>query len=115
MQPEDWRSWGYFEVLTEALGYKVRKIVIQSGKRISLQLYLKRHEHWIVVAGFGKVTRGQEQICVTPSVYVYLPSGSKHHIENIGKEPLVLIEVQQGEYIENNNDDMHIENNSERT
>jgi len=99
MNPEDWRPWGYFEVLTEAPGYKVKRIVVQPGKRMSLQLHLKRSEHWIVVAGWGRVTRGEEQIGVTPGVYVYLPMASRHRIENIGEEPLIFIEVQQGEYL----------------
>jgi len=99
MRPEDWRPWGYFEVLTEEADYKVKRIVVQPGKRLSLQFHLKRSEHWIVVAGWGKVTRGEEQTSVTSGSYVYLPLAIRHRIENIGEKPLVFIEVQQGGYL----------------
>ncbi len=93
------RPWGSFTVLEEAPGYKIKRIEVKPGHRLSLQMHHHRSEHWIVVSGTAKVTCGEveEIICTNQSTYV--PPCTKHRLENPGVIPLILIEVQNGEYL----------------
>ena len=100
MKPEGWRPWGYWESLTEEEKYKVKKLVVLPGQRISLQYHLHREEHWVFVSGLGRVVRGEESLTVMPGFQVYIPKLMYHRVENPNLEPLVFIEVQQGECIE---------------
>jgi len=99
MEPENWRPWGYYEILTDAEDHKVKRITVLPEKRLSLQFHHKRSEHWVIVSGWGRVTRGEEKITVMPGSHVYIPTLMRHRIENTHLEnPLVFIETQLGEY-----------------
>jgi mannose-6-phosphate isomerase len=96
---EEHRPWGFYEVLLDdKTDYKVKRITIWPGKRLSLQYHLKRKEHWIVVAGRAIATVHKKEVRLSPGESIDIPFQAHHRIENIGNEPLVFIEVQQGEY-----------------
>jgi mannose-6-phosphate isomerase-like protein (cupin superfamily) len=93
------RPWGYYLVLHEEDGHKVKQIVVKSGSRLSLQRHRRRAEHWQVVRGEAVVTRGKEIIRLLPGGSIDIPLGALHRVESTGKENLVVIEVQMGEYL----------------
>jgi mannose-1-phosphate guanylyltransferase len=93
------RPWGTYTVLDESNGYKVKRIVVKPGKRLSLQKHHHRSEHWIVVSGTALVTRGSEEYPIQANESTYIPIGEIHRLENVGKIPLVMIEAQVGEYV----------------
>jgi mannose-6-phosphate isomerase len=95
----DVRPWGFFEVLVEEPGYKVKRIEVKPGQRLSLQSHEKRSEHWVVVAGEAVVTVGDGENVVRINEHVAIPVGCKHRIANRGSGPLVFIEVQCGSYL----------------
>ena len=95
----DERPWGNYQVLDEGEGFKVKRIVVHPGKRFSLQRHRQRAEHWVVVAGQGRVTRDDEAIDMGPNESIDIPKGAAHRLENTGSEPLVFIEVQTGPYL----------------
>ncbi len=92
------RPWGTYTVLEDTAGYKIKRIVVKPGKRLSLQKHFHRSEHWIVVSGTAQVTIGEKQMIVRPNESTYIPIGTLHRLENSGKIDLVLIEAQVGEY-----------------
>ncbi|WP_368029615.1 mannose-1-phosphate guanylyltransferase/mannose-6-phosphate isomerase [Arcobacter sp. s6] len=92
------RPWGTYTVLEEADGYKIKRIEVKPGKRLSLQKHFHRNEHWIVVSGTATVTVGDEKKYVRPNESTYIKMGELHRLENEGKIPVVLIEAQVGEY-----------------
>ena len=94
------RPWGSFTVLQTGLGFKIKLIEISPGKRLSLQLHQKRAEHWVVVSGVAKVTSGNKVKLVRSNESIYIPKGIKHRLENPGKVPLKIVEVQTGAYLE---------------
>jgi mannose-1-phosphate guanylyltransferase len=93
------RPWGTYTILDESTGYKVKRIVVKPGKRLSLQKHHHRSEHWIVVSGTATVTRGEDSFLVRANESTYIPMGEIHRLENVGKIPLVMIEAQVGEYV----------------
>jgi len=93
------RPWGTYTILDESEGYKVKRIVVKPGKRLSLQKHHHRSEHWIVVSGIAIVTRGTDEYTVRANESTYIPMGEIHRLENVGKIPLVMIEAQVGEYV----------------
>ena len=93
------RPWGTYTILDESNGYKVKRIVVRPGKRLSLQKHYHRSEHWIVVSGTATVTRGDDMYMVRANESTYIPMGEVHRLENVGKIPLVMIEAQVGEYV----------------
>jgi len=93
------RPWGYYLVLHEDAGYKVKQFLVRPGSRLSLQRHRHRAEHWQVVRGEAAVTRGKELIRLLPGGSLDIPLGALHRVENVGKENLVIIEVQMGEYL----------------
>ncbi len=93
-----YRPWGSYTVLEESNGYKIKRIEVQPGKRLSLQKHFHRSEHWIVVSGTATVTVGEEKRLVRPNESTYIKAGELHRLENEGKIPIVLIEAQVGEY-----------------
>jgi len=95
---EDRRPWGYFEVLSECGGHKVKRLVLYSGKRLSLQRHRRRTEHWVVVNGYALVTLEDSEIPLGPGQSIDIPVGAKHRIANPGVNPVVFIEVQMGDY-----------------
>ena len=95
-----YRPWGSYTVLGEGPGYKLKKIVVTPGHRLSLQLHYHRSEHWIVIGGTAKVTIGEEEKMVHENESVFVPPSTLHRLENPGKVPLEIIEVQNGKYLE---------------
>lgn len=93
-----YRPWGSYTVLEEANGYKIKRIDVKPGKRLSLQKHFHRSEHWIVVSGTATVIVGDEKRLVRPNESTYIKAGEIHRLENEGKIPVVLIEAQVGEY-----------------
>jgi mannose-6-phosphate isomerase-like protein (cupin superfamily)/glycosyltransferase involved in cell wall biosynthesis len=94
----DERPWGSFQVLDEASDYKVKRILVLPGKRLSYQKHARRSEHWMVVEGQGKVTLDGHQMLVSAGQTVDVPIGTAHRIENPGSQKLVFIEIQRGSY-----------------
>ncbi len=95
----DHRPWGWFETLALDDRFQVKRIVVKPGGQLSLQSHLHRAEHWIVVSGTARVTIGDEVSLVSENQSVYVPLGATHRMENPGKVPMVLIEVQTGSYL----------------
>lgn len=97
--PKDHRPWGWFKSLALGDDFQVKRISVKPGASLSLQSHNYRSEHWIVVEGTAKVTIGEEFSFVTKGQSVYVPLGAKHRMENPGEVPMVLIEVQIGTYL----------------
>lgn len=97
--PRDHRPWGWFETLALGDRFQVKRIVVHPGGALSLQSHVHRAEHWIVVKGTARVTIGDAVHLVTENQSVYIPLGEKHRLENPGRVPMVLIEVQTGTYL----------------
>lgn len=93
------RPWGRYEVLLEAPFYKTKKLLVYPGKKLSLQSHQHRAEHWVVVSGVVKVTKGEETFLLQKNEGTFIPAHTKHRIENPGKVNLEIIEVQTGEYL----------------
>lgn len=93
------RPWGSFTVLEEGRGYKIKRIEVKPGHRLSLQMHHHRSEHWIVVSGTARVTCGDREVLLGNNQSTYVPQCTSHRLENPGVIPLVLIEVQNGEYL----------------
>ena len=97
--PKDHRPWGWFESLVVGSRFQVKRIHVHPGAALSLQSHFHRSEHWIVVEGTARVTIDEEVKLVTENQSVYIPLGAVHRMENPGKVPMVLIEVQTGSYV----------------
>jgi len=98
--PTEIRPWGCWTVLGEGDGYKVKRIDVNPGHRLSLQLHHRRSEHWIVVSGTAKVTIGERIEYVHAQESTFVPAGTSHRIENPGPGSLTIIEIQSGTYLE---------------
>jgi len=94
-----YRPWGFYESLITGERFQVKRIVVNPGGKLSLQSHFHRAEHWVVVNGTARVTRDQEKLILRENESVYLPLGCVHRVENPGLIPLVLIEVQSGAYL----------------
>ena len=95
----DRRPWGTFTVLDEGDTFKVKRIEVLPGKRLSYQKHTQRAEHWVVVSGTARVTLDDRDIVVEKGEAIDIPIGSAHRVENPGDELLVFIEVQRGSYL----------------
>jgi len=95
----DQRPWGSFTVLDEGDGFKVKRIEVLAGKRLSYQKHAQRAEHWVVVSGTAKVTLDDKEIMVLAGEAIDIEIGSAHRVENPGGDLLVFIEVQRGRYL----------------
>lgn len=93
------RPWGAYQVMDEGAGYKVKRLTVHSGSRLSLQKHRHRSEHWVVVQGVATVTRDDDVFDVQVNESVYIPCGARHRLENRGEEQLEIIEVQTGDYL----------------
>ena len=93
------RPWGKYEVLAEQDGYKVKRITVLPGGRLSLQSHRHRAEHWVVVTGIATVTIGEIVQKVAVNEHVHIPLQAKHRLENFTDDLVVLIEVQSGLYL----------------
>ena len=94
-----YRPWGFFESLIQGDRFQVKRLVVTPGKQLSLQKHYHRAEHWVVVNGTARVTRDNEVTIIRENESIYLPLGCVHRLENPGKIPLALIEVQSGAYL----------------
>jgi len=94
-----YRPWGYFESVDAGEHFQVKRLMVKPGHALSLQLHRKRAEHWVVVSGRARVTRGEETFALEENQSTYIPVGTKHRLENGGTEPLLIIEVQSGSYL----------------
>ncbi|MDP3291944.1 MAG: mannose-1-phosphate guanylyltransferase/mannose-6-phosphate isomerase [Sulfuricurvum sp.] len=92
------RPWGTYTVLEDTPGYKIKRIMVKPGKRLSLQKHFHRNEHWIVLSGTATVTVGEKTFSVHPNESTYIKAGEVHRLANLGKIPLTIIETQVGEY-----------------
>lgn len=92
------RPWGTYTVLEDTPGYKIKRIMVKPGKRLSLQKHFHRNEHWIVLSGTATVTIGDKTHMVHPNESTYIKAGQLHRLANLGKIPLTIIETQVGEY-----------------
>jgi len=97
--PKDHRPWGWFESLIVGERFQVKRIHVNPGAALSLQSHHHRSEHWIVVEGTAQVTVDDTVRLVTENQSIYVPLGAVHRMENPGKVPMVLIEVQTGSYL----------------
>jgi len=95
----DYRPWGHYTILGEGSDYKIKRIVVNPGQILSLQMHHHRSEHWVVVHGTARVTIGEREQLVCDNESVFVPQTVKHRLANAGKIPLVLIEVQSGRYL----------------
>ena len=93
------RPWGYYDSIDAGERFQVKRIVVNPGAALSLQMHHHRAEHWIVVQGTARVTRGEEILLLTENQSTYIPLGTVHRLENPGKLPLEMIEVQSGGYL----------------
>ena len=94
-----YRPWGSYEGIDSGHRFQVKRLTITPSEAISLQLHQHRAEHWIVVKGIAKVTRGEEIFMLTENQSTFIPIGMKHRVENVGETPLEIIEVQTGSYL----------------
>ena len=93
------RPWGWYESISKGTGFQVKLICVDPGAKISLQKHARRAEHWVVVSGFAKVTRGSDILELGPNESTYIPIGTIHRLENEGGEPLLIVETQTGGYL----------------
>ncbi|HVP09384.1 MAG TPA: mannose-1-phosphate guanylyltransferase/mannose-6-phosphate isomerase [Burkholderiales bacterium] len=94
-----YRPWGYYEQVDEGERFQVKRLMVKPGAALSLQLHRKRAEHWVVVSGRARVTRGDDTLYLDENQSTYIPVGTKHRLENPGDKPLLIIEVQSGSYL----------------
>lgn len=94
------RPWGTYTVLEGGDRFKIKRIEVKPGASLSLQMHYHRSEHWIVVSGMAKVRNGDQEVLINTNQSTYIPAGNRHRLENPGKLPLVMIEVQCGDYLE---------------
>ncbi len=95
-----YRPWGSYTILEDGPRYKIKRIVVNRGERLSLQMHYHRSEHWVVIKGTARVQIGEIEKHVHENESVYIPKSTLHRLENPGKVPLEIIEVQNGEYVE---------------
>ena len=93
------RPWGCYQGIDAADGFQVKRITVKPGAVLSLQMHHHRAEHWVIVSGTAKITRGDEEFTLYQNESTFIPLGTVHRLENIGKIPLELIEVQTGSYL----------------
>ncbi len=93
------RPWGTYTVLEEGPRFKIKRIVVKPAGRLSLQMHHHRSEHWVVVSGMARVVNGEQELFINTDESTYIPAGHKHRLENPGIVDLVMIEVQSGEYL----------------
>ena len=94
-----YRPWGYYDAIEVGEGFQVKRLVVKSGHKLSLQLHHHRAEHWVVVKGVAEVTNGDNEIVLNVNESTYIPIGVKHSLANSGKDDLEIIEVQSGSYL----------------
>ncbi|MDD1667966.1 MAG: mannose-1-phosphate guanylyltransferase/mannose-6-phosphate isomerase [Methanomicrobiales archaeon] len=93
------RPWGSYTILEEAPSYKIKRVTVRPGKRLSLQLHRRRSEHWIVVSGTAEIQLGEDRFVLSPNESTFVKAGVRHRLGNPGAVPLEVIEVQSGDYL----------------
>lgn len=93
------RPWGTYTILEEGEGFKIKRLVVNPGASLSLQMHQYRSEHWVVVSGTATVTNAEQQLTLQTNESTYIPAGNKHRLENRTQVPVIIIEVQSGEYV----------------
>jgi len=93
------RPWGSYTVLEEGARHKIKRIEVVPGAALSLQMHHHRSEYWVVVSGMARVVNGDNTMLISTNESTYIPAGQKHRLENPGVLKLVMIEVQSGEYL----------------
>ncbi|MDA8602540.1 mannose-1-phosphate guanylyltransferase/mannose-6-phosphate isomerase [Gammaproteobacteria bacterium] len=93
------RPWGKYDSVDHGARHQVKRITVKPGAKLSVQMHHHRAEHWVVVTGTAKVTRGEETFVLSENESAYIPIGAVHALENPGKEPLEIIEIQSGDYL----------------
>ena len=99
-QPRSERPWGYYEVLLEDAEHKVKRIVVYPGSRLSLQRHRHRDEHWLIVSGEGVFTLNTDEVNLVRGQSIDIPKGALHRVRNTGETDLVIVEVQTGDYFD---------------
>jgi mannose-6-phosphate isomerase-like protein (cupin superfamily) len=99
MRERDERPWGSYEVLEESDGFKVKRLDVKPGTRLSLQRHSRRGEHWVVVRGTADVQRGEITLRLEQGSHIHIPPETNHRLGNSTELPLTLIEVQLGDYL----------------
>jgi len=95
-----YRPWGSYTILEEGPRYKIKRVLVNPGEKLSLQTHAHRSEHWVVVKGTAKVSIGDKEVFIHENESAYVPKSALHRLENAGKVPVEIIEVQNGEYLE---------------
>jgi len=95
-----YRPWGSYETTDQGPGFRVKRLIVNPGHKLSLQVHQHRAEHWVIVQGTALVERGDQTIVLGENESTYIPSGTAHRLENPGSTPLHLVEVQTGTYLE---------------
>jgi mannose-1-phosphate guanylyltransferase/mannose-6-phosphate isomerase len=93
------RPWGSYDSVDTGARFQVKRIIVKPGAALSLQMHYHRAEHWIVVSGTAKVTKGTETLLLSENESTYIPLGTTHRLENPGRVDLEMIEVQSGSYL----------------
>ena len=93
------RPWGTYTVLGEGKNFKIKRIEVKAGASLSLQVHMYRSEHWVIVSGIATVTNGELIMTIKTNESTYIPAGHKHRLENKTNDPVIIIEVQSGEYL----------------
>jgi len=93
------RPWGAYTVIEEGPGFKIKRVEVKPGASLSLQMHEHRSEHWVVVSGTAKVVNGEHELTINANQSTFIPAGNRHRLENATAEPLVIIEVQSGAYL----------------
>ena len=93
------RPWGKYDSIDKGEGYQVKRITVKPGAKLSVQKHHQRAEHWIVVSGTAKVTKGDNTFMLSENESTYIPLGTIHSLENPGEDDLQLIEIQSGSYL----------------
>ena len=94
-----YRPWGSYDSVDQGDGFQVKRLIVNGGAKLSVQMHHQRDEHWTVVAGTARVTRDDDQYLLEKNESTFIPRGTKHSIENPGTKPLHVIEVQVGDYL----------------
>lgn len=94
------RPWGSYTILEEGFHYKIKRIMVNPGAKLSLQMHYHRSEHWVVIAGTAKIVNGDQEIFLEEDQSTYIPKTHRHRLENPGRIPLQIIEIQSGHYLE---------------
>ena len=93
------RPWGKYDSVDRGDGYQVKRITVKPGAKLSVQMHQHRAEHWVVVSGLARVTNGEETFLLSENRSTFIPIGRVHALENAGKTPLEIIEIQTGSYL----------------